>query len=452
MKARAGVGLIASCALILAIAVTAPGAPDLDPIADQTVREGLLFASIRAAELVRDPEYAFEDLTWTFTGAVELQVLPYLDRLMIRIPDDEWYGSETIRFEVCNPAGECASREAAFTVLAVNDPPVLDRIPHQVLRPGEPFDPIPLIGFATDIDDAVEALTWAVEGQSELDVSIEDDVLTVTAPASDWIGAETLRVRACDPAGDCAEREVVFAHVDDRAIVLTHVHNAGFAIEGGGVRVLMDALLAQGVASELQRAMRAAEPPFDADLILITHSHSDHFDTTIVADNLRANPDSIVVSTADVVHRIAHAVPGIDEGRLIAVDLAEKESTVVEAGGLAISVYEFPHGVPNVGFLLRLGPWAVFHPGDVADTGAREWFVHYALADEGIDVALVPWFLMTTPEYHAALTAGLQARWYVPMHFTAGFARTCEGASAAFPNTICFSGPMDVWIGFAEAD
>ena len=92
------------------------GAPELGQITDQTVREGLLFASIRAAELVSDPDYAFEELTWTFTGAVELQVLPYLDRLMIQIRDWEWAGAETIRFEVCNPAGECASREATFTV------------------------------------------------------------------------------------------------------------------------------------------------------------------------------------------------------------------------------------------------------------------------------------------------------------------------------------------------
>ena len=452
MKERTGIGFVAFCALVLAIAGATPGAPELAPIDDQSVREGLLFASIRAAELVSDPEYAFEELTWTFTGYVELQVLPYLDRLMIRIPNDEWSGSETIRFEVCNPAGECASREATFTVLAVNDPAVLERIPHQVLRPGEPLEPIPLAGFVADIDDAIEALTWSVEGQRELGATIDGGVLTVTAPTSEWIGSETLRVRVCDPAGDCAVREVVFAHVDDGAIVLTHVHNAGFAIEAGGVRVLIDALLAQGVDRGLQRAMRAAESPFDADLILITHSHSDHFDTTTVADNLRAKPDSIVVSTSDVIRRVAHAVPGVDEGRLIAVDLAERESTIVEADGLRISVYEFPHGVRNVGFLLRLGPWTVFHPGDVTDTSAREWFVHYALADEGLDVALVPWFLMTSPEYRSALTAGLQARWYVPMHFTAGFARTCEGASAAFPNTICFSGPMDVWVGFAEED
>jgi len=442
-----------ACAEILAIlwgiAAAAVAAPELAAIVSQTIREGLLFAPIRVAELVSDPEYAFEDLNWTFTGQVDLRVLPYLDRLMIVVPDQEWTGAETIRFEVCNPAGECAAREAAFTVCEVNDVPVLSRIPHRIVRSGERFGPVSLGGLATDVDHGNSDLEWSVEGHRDLTASVVDGRLVISAPSDGWIGAETLQVRVCDPAGGCAEQEVVFARIDEAAIVLTLVQNAGFAIEAGGRKILIDALLTQSVSAESQEAMRTAEPPFDADLILITHRHSDHFSATIVADNLRTNREAIVVSTPDVVDRIVQAYPEVDANRLIGIDLGEKESTVVEADGLSIRVHEFPHGPPNLGFLFTLGEWTVFHPGDVTDTLAREWFLHYGLADIGIDIALVPWFLMTMPEYQGALIDGLRAGKYVPMHITGGFDRTCEGASAAFGNTLCFAGPMDVWIGFA---
>ncbi len=454
MSGRWSIPLTAALALLVSLAtsVMVSAAPEMAEIVDQTIREGLLFAPIRAAELVSDPDYTFEELTWAFPGAVELQVLPYLDRLMIRVPDSEWSGSETIRFEVCNPAGDCVSREATFTVTEVNDVPVFERVPNQIIRSGERFEPVPIMGFATDVDHGVADLEWSVEGHRELDALVTDGNLTVSATSDDWIGAERLTLRVCDPASDCVEREVVFARIDDRAIALTLVQNAGFAIEAGGRKVLIDALLTQSVSPASQAAMRAAEPPFDVDLILITHRHSDHFNSTVVADNLRANPDAIVVSTPDVVDQIVRAYPEIDASRLIGVDLAEGEATVVEAAGLEITVYEIPHGprIVNVGFLLRLGAWSVFHPGDVMDTLARETFDGHALAEAAIDIALVPWFLMTMPEYRAALTDGLAAARYVPMHITGGFARTCEGASAAFDNTLCFGGPLDVWVGFAN--
>ena len=452
MMDRLSAGAAAFWVVVLATAVTVVGVPELSEVPDQSINEGLLFRSILLSELVSDPDYGFDELTWTFSGTIELAALPFLDRVMIRIPDDEWSGSETILFEVCNPDGECASCEATFTVNAVNDPPVLSRIPHRIVRPGELFEPVPLLHFATDIDDEIEDLVWSVEGDSELDASIEGGVLAASAPSSEWIGSERLRVRVCDSAGDCAERDVVFARVDGNAIAVTLVQNAGFAVETGGVKLLIDALLTQSIEPEVQEAMRAAVPPFDADIVLITHHHSDHFNVTIVVANLQANPDAIVVSTRAVIDRIVQAWPEVDPGRLIAVELAEKASTAVEALGLRVGVYEFPHGVPNVGFLFSLGPWTVFHPGDVTDTQAREWFVHYTLVDEGIDIALVPWFLLTQPQFHGALRDGLRAGLYVPMHITTGFARTCEGASAAFDNVLCFDGPMDVWVGFPYED
>ena len=438
--------------LLLSCAVAAYAVPELGEIADQTIREGLLFAPVPLAELVSDPEYSFDELTWSYSGAVELQTLPYLDRLMIRIPDNEWSGSETIRFEVCSPVGECVSQEATFTVLAVNDSPVLERVPDQVVAPDDPFEPISLVDYVTDVDHEPEELEWSVEGHSELTISLDGGLLTVTAPSADWSGAETLRVRVCDPAGDCAMGTVLFARADANSVVITHVENAGFVIEAGGARVLIDALLFQGVSGEVQEAMRDAVPPFDVDLILITHGHSDHFSAPIVAEHLASNRDAIVVSTPGVIDRIAQAAPEIDARRLIAVDLAEGESKIVEAGGIEISVYEIPHGpgIENIGFLLRLGVWSVFHPGDVMDTLAREVFENHALVEEGIDVAFVPWFLMTNPVLHVALTDGLQAGLYVPMHITSGFARTCEAAIAAFENTLCFNGPMDVWVGFPD--
>lgn len=81
-------------------------------------------------------------------------------------------------------------------------------------------------------------------------------------------------------------------------IELTYIANEGFLITGGGKKVLVDALLREGIpesylrpAPETLKKMEASQPPFDGvDLVLATHFHRDHFNAGSVAAHLRANP------------------------------------------------------------------------------------------------------------------------------------------------------------------
>ena len=64
------------------------------------------------------------EMTWTYSGNVEL-IVSIVNRVAtITTPNADWYGSETITFRATDPGGLWDEDSATFTVTAVNDPPV----------------------------------------------------------------------------------------------------------------------------------------------------------------------------------------------------------------------------------------------------------------------------------------------------------------------------------------
>jgi L-ascorbate metabolism protein UlaG (beta-lactamase superfamily) len=131
---------------------------------------------------------------------------------------------------------------------------------------------------------------------------------------------------------------------------ITKFGHACVRVEHAGVRLVLD-----------PGAFTGREAVADADVVLITHEHADHYD----ADHLRATTCPIV--TIDAVARV------IAEG---APDLSERV-TVVEPGelldlGVPVRVVGEHHAVihpdyprfDNSGFVLTLGAERVYHPGD----------------------------------------------------------------------------------------
>ena len=188
---------------------------------------------------------------------------------------------------------------------------------------------------------------------------------------------------------------------------VTYIANEGFLVEGGGKKVLIDALFAEGVSGyatvpdAMRAASKAGEAPFDdVDLILSSHFHADHFDAATVIEHLRTNPQALFLSTPQAVAEIQTLVAETDAvlDRVEAVYPPEGEAMRLERAGIEMEALNLHHGrgqeppVENLGFMVHMGGLTWLHIGDTeAD---RNDFRPFSLADRGIDVALVPdWFL-----------------------------------------------------------
>ncbi|MBS9990871.1 cadherin-like domain-containing protein, partial [Vibrio alginolyticus] len=96
------------------------------------------------------------------------------------------------------------------TVNAVNDAPVVESsIADQALA--EDFTPysIDLNTAFSDVDNVDGELTFSVSGNSNVNVSIENGIATIS-PTADWNGSETLTFTATDPSGESVSQTVNF--------------------------------------------------------------------------------------------------------------------------------------------------------------------------------------------------------------------------------------------------
>ena len=186
--------------------------PEIKQVADQTIQEKGEFTPFNVSELVSDPDDRFESLKVDFTGNRELKVdMSKTGIVTVKTPNKMWNGSEKVTFTVTDPSGAKARTTATFTVVSVNDPPVMKEIASQTVKEKESFKPIELDHFVEDLDHAKNRLKWKMEGQKELRVTMDaTHKVTVTPPNASWNGSEKIRFTVTDPDGASDSKEVTF--------------------------------------------------------------------------------------------------------------------------------------------------------------------------------------------------------------------------------------------------
>ena len=208
-------------------------APVVSDIPGQTVAEGAAFATINLDNYVSDIDNSVSEMTWTFSGNVNLSVSINARIATITPIDPNWNGSETITFTATDPGLLSDSDPATFTVTAVNDTPVVAGIPDQAIPEGATFATINLDDYVTDVDNADAEMTWTKSGNVELLVDITNRVATIIVPFPQWSGSETITFTATDPgllSGSDAATFTVSANND--APVVTAIPNQTIS-EGG---------------------------------------------------------------------------------------------------------------------------------------------------------------------------------------------------------------------------
>ncbi len=216
-------------------------------------------------------------------------------------------------------------------------------------------------------------------------------------------------------------------------VSVTYVANEGFLIAAGELRVLVDALIDEGIdgyprpPASMRPALEGALAPFDGvDVVLATHHHADHFGPRAVARHLAANPGAVFVSTPQAAARLAKEI-GDDPGRRARIDSridavfpAEGARTTISRPGIEIEVLNLHHGrerdppVQNLGFLIEMGGLTMLHIGDTEVSLAD--IAPYRLAEREIDVAFLPIWFLTYDRWLPVVREGIRPRTIVAMH------------------------------------
>uniref|UniRef100_UPI00215368F6 tandem-95 repeat protein n=1 Tax=Vibrio parahaemolyticus TaxID=670 RepID=UPI00215368F6 len=137
-------------------------------------------------------------------GKVEI-----VDGKLVFTPAENFHGDAEITYTLTDGA-LTDQATVNVTVNAVNDTPVVEsNLADQTLA--EDFTPytIDLNTAFSDVDNVDGELTFSVSGNSNVLVSIENGIATIS-PTADWNGSETLTFTATDPSGESISQTVNF--------------------------------------------------------------------------------------------------------------------------------------------------------------------------------------------------------------------------------------------------
>jgi hypothetical protein len=142
------------------------------------------------------------------------------------IPEANFCDSLIVPVTVNDGIATSESYNVVIMITPVNDTPVISNIPDQSVSEGTSFAMISLNDFISDIETADEDISWTFAGNTDLIVSIVNQVATVTVPDEDWNGSETIVFRATDNDQTnplSAEDAAIFAviAVNDAPVVTT---------------------------------------------------------------------------------------------------------------------------------------------------------------------------------------------------------------------------------------
>lgn len=233
---------------------------------------------------------------------------------------------------------------------------------------------------------------------------------------------------------------------------VTFVGISGFLIEVDGHKVLIDGL-SDFTPPAVEQRLLAGEAPFDGvDLVMATHSHSDHFKAASVVRFLQNHPKAALIAPKDA----ADLVPGFP-GRVYPVQAEEGKRTRLEVNGIRIQAMPLSHGTPpagvpgivNLGYLVTIGSVTFFHSGDIDPSKLTpELLQTLGLPSEKIDFAFVPGFFLAMPEPPPFVTSGIRPRVYIAAHIPGGGQAPLDEAAIRrnFPSAVLLKSEMDSWI------
>lgn len=245
----------------------------------------------------------------------------------------------------------------------------------------------------------------------------------------------------------------VSSYAQQDKVEVTYVGNAGFMINIGDKKILIDALFKgfEGnyeVPQEVQEKLAMAQAPFDdVDLILVTHAHGDHVDLEMVRQHMHYNPKAIFASTQQLVDAINDST-----NRWIGFEPSKEKPESKVISEISVEAFYLPHGpdsrIINIGFLISVNGVTVFQTGDVDfDQFTFEEFRSLQLPIKKIDLSFIQHFYLTNDSLNKKfVNEAIGGKYIFPIHYHF----TTPGFDAAivreyYPDAIIFKEELDTW-------
>ena len=245
---------------------------------------------------------------------------------------------------------------------------------------------------------------------------------------------------------------------------ITWLVNAGYMISTASQSVLIDAvptIAGQPQEQAILRKVANAVKPFDrADLFLVTHAHLDHFDPAASCRHLIKNPDTVMVGHKTVAQQAELYCKEFEQVKnsLFTTSPPLNEHIQITANGIKITAIHMLHegeqgdqGMGNLAFLFEIGGRKILHLGDAGNYNSTlKDFKQFAwLAEEGIDVAIVPTLFLRTPSTVEIVQKIFSPKHVVPAHYGAAEAeeiqKLADNWTNVLPSVIVLHAPLDTW-------
>jgi L-ascorbate metabolism protein UlaG (beta-lactamase superfamily) len=254
---------------------------------------------------------------------------------------------------------------------------------------------------------------------------------------------------------------VLLAEVGSAAaqpLQVTYVGNAGFLVQMGNKRILIDGCFRgfEGgylLPREIRDKLAKAQAPFDGiDLILATHAHGDHFDSELVRRHLQSNPKTVFASTRQA------TAPLMDlRERVLSFDASAGKADRKEVSGIQVEALSLSHGAPaagrpeivNYGYIVSVGGLSVFHTGDIDTSQVRfDEFRGCNLPEKKLDVAIIQHYcLLGDASDHRLVREGIGARRIIPSHYhLTDPPFRAAAVLGQYPDAIVFQKEMETWM------
>ena len=185
---------------------------------------------------------------------------------------------------------------------------------------------------------------------------------------------------------------------------ITILFNEALLIQSGSSSVLVDAFV-EGPGSEGDSAtvdkdrLTGLQRSMPIQLALVTHSHAEHFHPLIAGTFLKKHPETVLASSPEIIDAIRTKYPeyAAINAQLKKIRTDPGKITSRTLSGIQVGFIPFSHEASEfypemvLGHLIHLGGKKILVAGDAA-MQPDNW-QPYGLQSQGIDLALVPFWL-----------------------------------------------------------